>query len=209
MRIMKSAGIVSALSALIFLSGCQAIKDAAGAINSLKQLQFKLGDVRNFQLAGINISKFSSPSNFGPTDVAKAFSAYNNKKLPAAFTLDLLAKNPNTSGSSSKGTDLFLKKMEWTLYIDGKETINGIAGDGLRIPGSGETVTIPLSMSLDLLKFFGDRQYEDLLNLAFAIGGVSGSSSKLKLAAYVTVGTPFGDVKYPDELTIVNASFTN
>ena len=68
---------------------------------------------------------------------------------------------------------------------------------------------IPVDLSLDLMEFFGNRGYEDLLNLAFAIGGVNGSSSKLRLGARVTVETPLGDVEYPNELTIVNASFTN
>ncbi|MCB0713382.1 MAG: LEA type 2 family protein [Ignavibacteriae bacterium] len=209
MKRMKTAGVLSALTALLFLSGCQTLKDAAGALGSLKQLQFKLGDVDNFKAAGIDISKLSSPSSFSLTDAAKALSAYQSKKLPVSFTLNVLAKNPNTGTSTTKGTDLLLKKLEWTLYIDGKETINGIAGNGLRIPGTGETTTIPLSMSLDLLEFFGNKGYEDLMNLAFAIGGVSGSSSRLTLKGFVTVNTPLGDVKYPDELTIVNASFTN
>ena len=204
------AGILSALSAVLFLSGCQTLKDAAGALGSLKQLQFKLGDVNNFKAAGVDISKLSSPSNLTVSDGVKLLGAFNSKKLPVSFTLNVLAKNPNTaSGSTTKGTDLFLKKLDWTLYIDGKETIDGVAGDGLRIPGSGETVPISLPMNLDLVEFFGNKGYEDLLNLAFAIGGVSGSSSKLTLKAYVTVKTPLGDVKYPDQLTIVNASFTN
>ena len=201
--------IAAILSCIIILPGCKVIQDAANSLNSLKELQFKLGDVHNFTAAGIDISKLSSPSNLSVMDGVKALNAYNSKKLPITFTLDVLAKNPNTGSSTSSGTDLFIKRMGWTLYIDGKKTINGVAGNGLKIPGSGQTTTIPLSMSLNLLQFFGDKQYEDLINLAFAIGGVSGSSSRLKLTAEVTVSTPFGDVTYPDELTIVNTSFSN
>ena len=208
MRNMKSLGVLGILSTLLFLSGCQTLKDAANSLGSLKELQFKLGDVHNFTAAGINISRISSVSDLSVTDGVKVLNAYNSKKLPVTFTLDLLAKNPNTSGSS--GTDLFLKKMDWTLYIDDKKTISGTAGNGLKIPGSGQTVTIPLSMGLDMLDFFGNKGYEDVLNLALAIGGVSGSSSKLKLTAFVTVNTPLlGDFRYPNELTIVNTSFSN
>ncbi|MCE2502492.1 MAG: hypothetical protein J4G05_00275 [Chlorobi bacterium] len=200
--------IIAIVTGIIILPGCQTIRDAANALNSLKQLQFKLGDVHNFQAGGIDISKLSSPSNLSVIDGLKVLNAYNSKKFPVSFALDVLTKNPNTGTSTNEGTDLIIKRLEWNLYIDDKMTINGVAS-GWKIPGTGETVTNQLIMNLDLLQFFADKGYDDLFNLAFAIGGVSGSSSRLKLTARVTVDMPFRDVTYPDELTIVNASFTN
>ena len=190
------------------LTGCQAVKDAVSGLNSLKRLQFKLGDVNQFKLAGVDISRLSSPSNLGLMDVTRLTAAVANKQLPVSFTLNVLAKNPNDGSSSTKSTSLLIKKLNWTLAIDNRETISGLV-EGITVPGTGETTTIRMPMTLDLMKFFGDKGYEDIANLAFAIGGVSGSSSRLKLTAKVTVGTPFGDVTYPDELTIVNAQFTN
>lgn len=203
-------GVVALLATAMFsLPGCQALKDVASALTSFKRLQFRLGDVNAFKVAGVDISKFSSPSNISVIDAGRLLNAFNNKKLPVSFTLNVLAKNPNDGSSSTKSTDLFIKRLGWTLSIDDRTTINGVINDRLRIPGTGQTTTIPMVMGLDLLKFFGDKGYEDLLNLAFAVGGVSGSSSRLKLTANVTVETPLGDVTYPDELTIVNAQFTN
>ena len=201
------ASILLALVSVFMVSGCQAIKDATNALNAFKQLQFKLGDVNNFKLAGVNISTLQNPKNLGVTDGVKLLNAFNNKELPVSFRLNVEAKNPNPA---SAGTgDFFLKKMDFTLYIDNKKTIDGTVADRLRVPPGGGTATIPVDMSLDLLEFFGNKGYEDLLNLAFAIGGVDGSSSRLKLGARVTVETPLGDVRYPGELTIINASFTN
>lgn len=205
----RPAAVMVALLAVtigaIGFGGCQALKDLA----SFKELQFKLGDVNNFKLAGIDVSNFTNPSNLGITDAAKLVSAFGSGKLPVSFNLDVLAKNPNsTSGASTGGADLFIKKMAWTLYMDGTKTITGTVNKRLKVPASGATETIPITMSLDLLEFFEDEGYEDLLNLAFALGGVSGSSSRLKMTANVTVETPIGDVAYPGEITIINTEFS-
>lgn len=209
LKFLRAGTVALLLVALVAIPGCQTLKDAVSALNSFKQLQFKLGDVNGFRVAGVDATKASSPSSFNFSDAAKLLAAYNSKKLPVSFTLNVLAKNPNDGKSATKATDLFIKKFAWTLSIDDRTTINGVVNDRLRIPGTGQTTTIPMTMELDLLKFFGDKGYEDVLNLALAIGGVSGSSSRLKLGARVTVETPLGDVTYPDELTIVNAQFTN
>ncbi len=201
------ACLLLGVAATLAISGCAPLKDAAAALNSLKELQFKLGAVNNFKLAGVDISKLSEPSNLSITDGINLLTAYNKKQVPVGFRLNVEAKNPNTASTGSG--DLFFKKMEFTLYIDGKETIDGVVSDRLRIPPGGQTAIIPIDMSLDLMKFFGEKGYDDLINLAFAIGGVNGSSSRLKLGARVTVETPLGDIEYPDELTIVNTSFTN
>jgi hypothetical protein len=66
------------------------------------------------------------------------------------------------------------------LFLDDKETINGNIPHSIEIPGVGQEKTIPIEMSLDLYKFFKDQGYESILNLALALGGVSGSSSRIK-----------------------------
>ncbi len=191
------------------LTACQSLKDITSALSSFQQLQFKLGEVNNFRLAGVDISRLANPTSLGISEAAKLLSAYQRDEIPVSFRLNVEAKNPNDGSARTGGADLFVKKMVWTLYIDDKKTIDGTVSKKLRIPANGATEIIPIDIGLDLVDFFGDRGYEDLLNLAFAIGGVDGSSSKLRLGARVTVETPLGDVEYPDELTIINSSFTN
>jgi hypothetical protein len=64
-------------------------------------------------------------------------------------------------------------------------------------------------MNLDLIEFLGNRGLDNLVNLALALGGQEGSSSKLTLYATPTVSSPLGDIKYPGELKIVDQTFTN
>ena len=77
------------------------------------------------------------------------------------------------------------------------------------MPGTGQVTNIPLTMNIDLIEFFGNKGLDNLVNLALALGGQEGSSSKLTLYATPTVSSPLGDIKYPGELKIVDQTFTN
>jgi hypothetical protein len=59
-------------------------------------------------------------------------------------------------------------------------------------------------MSLDLYEFFGNKGYESVINLALALGGVSGSAAKVKLDIKPTVNTAIGPISYPNRLTIID-----
>ena len=97
--------------------------------------------------------------------------------------------------------------LAWTLLIDSTETISGDLASPVAVPGRGQRVTIPLRMNLDLYKFFGQRGYEGLLNLAMGIGGSSPNLSRVQLRAKPTIQTSMGPVTYPGTITIVDSEF--
>lgn len=190
--------------------GCQVLKGIPSALADLKKLQFKLDNVTGFRLAGVDISRFASRGDIGFGDVANLTAAVLQKRLPAEFTLNVAVRNPNDGSTGRPATNLFLRKIAWTLLIDDRTTISGVTDQRLQIPGTGQSTTIPLTMQLDLYKFFSDRGADDLINLALAIGGQSGSSSRLKLTARVTAEVPpLAPFEYPGDITIVDKGFTN
>ena len=176
---------------------------------NLSRLKFKLGDIVNFTVGGINITNKKSLQDFNPLEVVNLTSVIASGKLPASFTLNVEAKNPNDGTGGYPKTDATLKAFPWRLEIDNVETITGNIGAPVTVPGTGEISNIPLTMNIDLLEFFGNKGYENLINLALTLGGQQGSSSKLSLFATPTVSSPLGDIKYPGELKIVEQSFTN
>jgi hypothetical protein len=119
------------------------------------------------------------------------------------------AKNPNDGTGGYSNTNATIRDFPWRLLINDKETISGGLGNPVTVPGTGEISIIPLRMNLDLVKFFQNKGYEDLINLALTLGGKTGSSSNLTLYAQPTVSTSLGPIKYPDELRIVSVQFTN
>ena len=197
--------ILLAIALLLTTSSCSVYETMV----NLSRLKFKLGDVVNFTVGGINITNKRSVSDFSSVEVLKLTSALTSGKLPASFTLNVEAKNPNNGSGGYPKTDATLKAFPWRLEIDEVETISGNIGAPVSIPGTGEITNIPLTMNLDLIEFFGNKGYDNLLNLALALGGQQGSSSKLSLYASPTVSSPLGDIKYPGELKIVEQSFTN
>jgi len=197
--------ILLSVSFLFLTSSCSVYETMV----NISRLKFKLGTVNNFTVSGINISNKSSLQDFNAMELLNLTQVIATGKLPASFTLNVEAKNPNDGTGGYPKTDATLKAFPWRLEIDNVETISGNIGTPVSVPGTGQITNIPLTMNIDLIEFFGNKGYENLLNLALALGGEQGSSSKLSLFATPTVSSPLGDIKYPSELKIVDQSFTN
>ena len=196
---------ISFISMIFLLTSCSIYQTMV----NLSRLKFKLGDVNNLTLSGINISNKKSISDFNAVELLKLTSVITSGELPVSFTLNVEAKNPNDGSGGYPKTDATLKAFPWKLEIDNVETISGNIGNPITVPGTGDVTNIPLTMNLDLIEFFGNNGLDNLVNLALALGGQQGSSSKLTLYATPTVSSPMGDIKYPGELKIVDQSFTN
>ena len=175
---------------------------------NLSRLEFKLGNINSFQINGINISNKSKISDFSLQDALSLTSIFTNGNFPVSFTLNVQAKNPNDGTGGYKKTDATLKSFPWRLLIDNKETISGNIDSPVTIPGTGGVTNIPITIQMDLVKYFNDQGYESLINLALTLGGKEGSSSRLTLYANPVVSSPFGDISYPGELKIVDTKFT-
>lgn len=197
--------LLLSIAILLTSSSCSVYE----TVVNLSRLQFKLGNVNSFTVIGINISSKKSLNDFNPVEILNLTQTIATGKLPASFTLNVEAKNPNDGTGGYPKTNATIKEFPWRLEVDDVETIAGNIETPVTVPGTGEIQNIPLTMNIDLIEFFGNKGYENLLNLALTVGGQQGSSSKLALFATPTVTSPIGDIKYPGELKIVEQSFTN
>ena len=181
--------------------GCSTID----TLSNITRLQFKLGDINNFSLAGVNLSNKSSITDFSVTDALKLTQGFTSNNLPAKFTLNVLAKNPNTPGGSQNTTSA-VTRMDWKLLVDNKQTISGIMDNRITVPGTGQTATIPINMTLNLMDFFNNLGYEGVVKLALALGGVNGSATRVTLKAIPSMEV-FGVFFSGDEVTIVDKQY--
>ncbi len=195
--------IAVALLSLSTLS-CSALKDISRTMSNLSRLKFKLESVDNFHLAGIPLENKSSVSLM---DGANLLAAFSRNELPATFSLNIEAHNPNDGTGGTPKTSSTLTSLAWTLIVDNTLTVNGNIADPIVIPGTGQNTVIPLQINLDMLKFFKDKGYESILNLALAIGGAGGSPSRLTLRIKPTVQTDFGPISYPNEIDVIDKEF--
>jgi len=192
-----------ALFAAIVAAGCAGITDA---LLNMRRLQFKLDNVNNFQLAGVNLSNKTSISDFSISDALALKRAFSNRSLPAQFIINVAAKNPNDGTSGTRQSDATLSGLDWRLFIDGKETVAGGLASAVSVPGNGQTTTVPLSVNVNLYEFFANEGYDRLLNLALALSG-AGGTSRISLDARPTVNTAIGPIQYPGRITIVDKEF--
>jgi hypothetical protein len=201
----QQIAVLSLIVSLSILSlSCQTLQEITQAMSNISRLKFKLAGVREFKLAGVSLS---GKSSLRISDSPALLSAVTQKKLPATFTLDIAAINPNDGTAGTTKTSATLAGLAWTLLIDDTPTITGDLDAPLAIPGTGEQVRIPVRMNLDLIQFLENKGVDHLVNLALALGGSSGSPTRLTLKARPTVQTSFGTFRYPEEINVISKEF--
>jgi len=206
----KRARIVVAvisLAGVLALTSCAALDQMTAALANLQRLKFKLSGVHDFRLLGIDLGGKTRITDLNALDAVKLVQSYQSRKLPVDFIVDVLAVNPNDGTGGTRQTTSTLTGLECRLLIDGQPTIVGNIDKPFEIPGTGQESVIPLRLSLDLLEFFAGKPYDDILNLALAIGGKNRSPARIALDAQPTVSTPVGPITYPGRITIVSTEF--
>lgn len=192
------------LTMALLLPACSVVKDFEGAMRNLSRCKFKLDTVRDLQLAGVALS---GKSSLGLAGGAAILAAYSAGSIPATFTLDVAAINPNDGSGGGSPATATLTSFAWTLILDSVTTVQGDIASPVTIPGTGQQTSIPLSVSLDMMKFFKEQGYRHIIELGLALSGEKGSTSRLQLRARPTISTPFGPITYPGEIEIVDKEF--
>ncbi len=201
-------GLFAGLTTLfVFVVGCADISNITNSLTSLNKMEFKVSGLTGMRLAGVDVSKVSDPTKLSIGDALALTNAFQKRSLPASFTVNVDARNPNNGQSGRRSVPLTLNGFDWRLILDDVPTISGDLANPIDIPGTTAATVIPLAMNLDLYQFFASRGYDGILNLALALGGVNGSTAKVKIDAKPSVGTPFGTMTYPNRLTIVDKEF--
>ncbi len=177
-------------------------------ITNISRLKFKIGNTSNLQLAGVSLEGKRNINDFSSLDALKLSAGFIRGSLPLTFTLYVDAENPNDGTGGYARTNATINSFPWRLFIDDKETITGNIGAPVSVPGTGEVTVMPLSATVDLVKYFKNKGYEAILNLALNLAGQGTHPTKLALFAQPTVHTALGNIKYPEEIKIVSLEYS-
>jgi hypothetical protein len=172
------------------LAGCAALQEIA----ALRSVEFSLAGTSGATLAGVPIDSVRSMDQLSSTQVARVAAALAQGRLPLEANLLVRALNPGDNVQAR------LTRLDWTLFLDDQETINGILDREFVLP-PGEPATVPLQVRLDLLDFF-DGRLEQVVNLALALAGAEGVRQRVRLEASPSVQTPVGPIRYPRPISI-------
>ncbi|HVS63348.1 MAG TPA: hypothetical protein VMT85_07575 [Thermoanaerobaculia bacterium] len=182
---------ISALLVLLVLGGCETL----GNLVRLSQVRFFLDRVGEARLAGIDVGRLSDPGRLDAEQVLQVAAAIRSGSVPLDLVLHVGAENP--SGNSVEVERVVL---DWTLFLRGRETVNGVVDRALEI-APGQTSDLPVPIELDLYRFFREDARE-LIELARTVVTGEGDAGALELRARPTVYTPIGPIRYPDEIVL-------
>lgn len=176
-------------------------------ISNISRLKYKIYSATDYKIIGITIADKKSLKDFHSIELLKITSGFIKGNLPLTFLLNIEAKNPNDGNGGFARTDLNIESFPWRLFLNEKEIIQGNITEPVFVPGKGESVIIPIKIEFNVAKSFKEKSMDDILLLLLQVGGVQESTSNLKVIAKPVLGTPFGKLEYPDEITIVDKSF--
>jgi len=194
---------------LLLFAFCNISCSVYQTIVNLSRLKFKLSNVTDYSVSGVNISGKRNISDLSAMEAVKLTASFVNGSMPASFTLNISAQNPNNGSGGYPSTNATIVSFPWRLLIDGKETITGDITNPISVPGTGQETIIPIRISVDLFKLVSNKDYNGILNLAMNLSGnATGTSSSITVYARPTVATPLGNISYPQEVKIVNLEYS-
>ena len=120
--------------AMLLLTSCATLQQIPG----LSSAKFSFDRVSSVRVAGIDVMNVRSMEDLNMFQVARATVAVSQKKLPLDMTVHLKTENPLINQMATT-----LSSMDWTLMLDGRDTISGTLNDRVTLP-AGVPQSIPL-----------------------------------------------------------------
>jgi len=180
---------------------------------TLLRCQFRIENTEAFSVTGIQLDNLSSLS---VTQIAEVVAVWSTGSCPVDFTLNIGIFNPNNGSSGPDIIPITLSSLVWDLYLDGDSgtifdttwVASGTMSQPLEVPGSGETVLLPLDISFDAVSLLSELGALNFIDLALSIGGIDSHLrdgdhlGRILVTALPTVTTPLGPISYTGALNI-------
>ncbi len=185
------------IALIILLLGSCDISRQIYEMTTFSKCDFRLYTVEDMKLAGVNIQQYKSYTDLSFLDITAISTSLAKGKLPLTFTLNVQVKNPNPTTAA-------LNKMDWILFIDEIEILQGVSDQRAEIPPNGGVSNLPLQINADLMKVLSGESGEAVSNFAFNLSGQGNRPSRimLKIKPSIMVGnTP---VSYPGYISVKN-----
>ena len=185
----------SLFAALLVLAGLTACATAR-QYAALRQVAFAIDRVQGIRLAGVSLDGVRRASDVGAFDAARIGAAILRRQLPLEFDIHVAGNNPADNPTTAR-----LLRMQWTLDLNGRETVSGVLDTAYTFaPGVETDVRVPIR--LDLAQFF-QNSVADAIDLGLGLAGLGTRQTEIVLRATPTIDTPLGLIAYPTPITIV------
>lgn len=116
MKLRTRFSLITVMISTLFISGCATLMQPT----DLSKVKFSLDRVSAVRLAGIDLMQIDSLEEINVFQMARASMALSREELPLNLTLHLKSENPLANRVAAR-----LTRMDWTLVLDGRDTISG------------------------------------------------------------------------------------
>lgn len=180
------------LSLLLFflLISCSTLRET----RSLSRCEFRYDRIVDLQMAGIALETINGYGDLSMIELGKLSAAVLSGELPLQMTLILEARNPNKRQAA-------LNRLEYILYFDEAEMSRGSVDQRIVIP-PGATVSIPVTVNLNLLDILDPSGLRSIVKLALSLSDRTGQTSKLTIRVRPSLMIAGKPVYYPGYIRI-------
>lgn len=182
---------------ICLVAACAQLKQ----LHSFAKCEFRMSDIRQVEVAGVNTTGKESLSDFNFLELTQLSAAYFSGDMPLNLIVDVDVKNPNAETAA-------LNSVEWIAMLDGTQIATNTISNRIEISPNGGIQTIPIKVNADLKELFSSKSKDSMLNLILNLFGESNEPSKLKLKLKPSLLVRGVNVGYPGYIN-VNKSFSS
>jgi hypothetical protein len=193
MRLNKKLGFTT-LGLLMLMTSCDVLNQV-NQMSNLAKCEFRLQSVQQLNLAGINVQNVKKLSDLNYMDAAKLAAAVSTQQFPLDFTLNIEAKNPNTSAAG-------MTRIDWILLIDDIEMTQGILDKQVTIPANNGSAIIPMQIHVDLKKALSGKGADAIINFGMNLAGAGNQPTRFTLKMKPTITVNGFPITYPGYLSV-------
>lgn len=197
---MKKTHLLIVILSIFCITSCEVVQQLE-KVYYLKNCEFCMKNVNNFEIAGISLNNISNPNQFSIMDASKLLLAAKSSNFPLTFNLNIEGNNPNTKEAG-------LTKMDYILLIDDVQMTSGTTNQAISIPANG-IATIPFKMNVNLKEIFKGQTVDAIVKFAKNLAGIESDDSRvtMKVKPYVTVNNT--EIATPEYITLSKSFKSN
>ena len=182
-------------SSLMILSGSCGVVQQAQQMANLVNCDFRIANIENLRLAGVNIQNVQDLKNLNLMDAARITAAAAGSSLPLTFQMNMEGKNPNSSPAG-------MNKLDWMLFIDNIQMTTGSINNRYTIPPNNGTTIIPIQVSINLKQVLQGKSLDAIANFAFNLAGAGNKPTRITAKIQPTIMIGQTPLTYPGYITI-------
>ncbi len=182
----KTIGFAVLIISLMAISSCKTLM----SYTNILRCDFRMESLKNPQVAGISVNSIKKFSDLSFIQAGKLTTAYLGGNVPLDFTLNMEAKNPNT-------TEARMAQFDWIVKIDEVQIASGTNQSEYVIAANAGKQIIPLRISVNLLDVINKDSKDALFNFALNLADASDKPTRVGLQIRPTVYVGSIPVTYP------------